>query len=380
MTTILSALVDESPSLPAEVVDTILAQFLRADPRLATAASLRGKKAASVDDKQAKLLLKESPPAYNMAKNICNACPDRMARYVTRYFGAVFTDIPSITYSNGTSTGKKSHRRKSDDTEDSDDEIGKGPSDEDWKEIDKAHSLMRELWRATPSVLQDIIPSMESEVQSPNLHLRLLAVETIGDMISGIGTGGPPPPPTLNPSAYPSQSLEAPSGVAESYNFLTTPSSSVSFLSRYHQVYEAFLSRRNDKSPLIRAAWATAVGRIMITSAGGVGLDADEELRLSKCFAECLRDVDEKVRCSAIKAIEHFDYTTLMQKLGSNGGVNDDGSVLALLAERAKRSKAAGPQRSDHVAWSDMGCGVWRDRGGQRTYGPTPRAHPFEVI
>jgi sister chromatid cohesion protein PDS5 len=339
MTMILEGLIDESQSLPSEVIDTVLAQFLRADPRLATGASTKGKKSAPVGDRQATLLLKEAPPAYNLAKNICNSCADKMARYVTRYFGAVISDAASAVYANSAAPSKKAHRRKNDDSDDEDEVAGQGPSEDDWKEIDKAHSLMRELWRSTPSVLQDIIPSMEGEVQSQNIHLRLLAVETLGDMVAGIGKGGPPPPATLNPAVYPSQSLEPYSGKPQVYNFLTTPTSPVSFISRYPQVYQTFVRRRLDKSGLIRAAWATAVGKIIMTSAGGVGLDGEEQARLLNYLAESLRDVDEKVRYSAVQAVAALDYETIVQRLGSNGGVNDEGSLLSHLAERAKDRK-----------------------------------------
>jgi len=330
MTSILATLVDETHSLPSEVIDTILAQFLRADPRVATSSVTKGKKTTQVDERQSTLLLKEAPPAYNMAKNICNSCPDRMARHVTRYFGSVIFDASSIT------TGVKKSRKSSDDL-DTDDRPER-PSEEDWQELEKAHGLLRELWRSTPAVLQDIIPSLEGELSSENVNLRVLAVETIGDMISGIGKGGPPSPAVLNPTTYPSQSVEPPER-PQTYNFLTTPTSPISFISRYHSTYPAFLNRRNDRSPLVRSAWSTAIGRILTTGAGGVGLDPEEEHKLLRYLADSLIDVDEKVRQSAVKSIENFDFDNIVQKLGSLGGVTDSGSVLVNLADRAKDRK-----------------------------------------
>ena len=335
MTSILATLVEETHNLPPEVIDTILAQFLRADPRVAASSVTKGKKAAPVDEKQATLLLKEAPPAYNMAKNICNSCPDRMARYVTRYFSSVIFDASSI--GNGTSAHSSKKGKRSSDDVGSDDKPY-GPSEEEWQEVEKAHGLLRELWRSTPAVLQDIIPSLEGELSSENTNLRLLAVETVGDMISGIGKGGPPTPVALNPATYPSQSVESPEN-PQTYNFLTTPSSPISFVSRYNATYQAFVNRRNDKSTLIRSTWATAVARVLMTSAGGVGLDTEEEQRLLKYFGDSLVDVDEKVRHNAVKAIEDFDFDSIVQKLGGPGGVNDEGSVLVNLADRAKDRK-----------------------------------------
>jgi sister-chromatid-cohesion protein PDS5 len=335
MTAILATLVDETHSLPSEVIDTILAQFLRADPRVAVSSVTKGKKTIPVDERQSTLLLKEAPPAYNMAKNICNSCPDKMARYVTRYFSTVIFDASFIT--NGASAPSKKTRKSIDDL-DSDDRPDR-PSEEDWQELEKAHGLLRELWRSTPAVLQDIIPSLEGELSSENVNLRVLAVETVGDMISGIGKGGPPPPAALNPTTYPSQSMEPPER-PQTYNFLTTPTSPISFISRYHSTYPAFLNRRNDRSPLVRSAWSTAIGRILTTGAGGVGLDPEEERKLLRYLADSLIDVDEKVRQSAVKSIENFDFDNIVQKLGSLGGVTESGSVLVNLADRAKDRKA----------------------------------------
>ena len=298
MTVVLSTLVDEAQGIPNEVTHTILAQFLRTNPRLATNGVSKGKKAGPAEESQSTLLLKEAPPAYNMAKNICNASSDKMARNITRYWSAVVVDA-SASLPNGPVTALKKSKRRVSDLMDEDDEMARMAS-QDMEEVQKAHDLLRELWRATPAVLQDIIALLENELSEENLHKRVLAVETVGDMISGIGHAGLPPIVPLNPAAYPSQSLVESS--EKQYNFLTTPSSPVSFISRYQSIYQAFLNRRNDKSSHVRAAWATAIGRIILTSAGSVGLSSDDEQQLSKFFADSLQDTDEKVRHNAVKA------------------------------------------------------------------------------
>jgi sister-chromatid-cohesion protein PDS5 len=60
---------------------------------------------------------------------------------------------------------------------------------------------------------------------------------------------------------------------------------------------------------------------------------------MSKAFADCLQDMDERVRHNAVKVIERFDYEDIIQKLGNQGGVDDAGSILANLAERVKDRK-----------------------------------------
>lgn len=333
MTVVLSILIDEAPTLSSDVVDVILAQFLLADP--VSLSSAKGKKAAVVDPKQLTLLRKEAPPAYNMAKNLCNACPEKMARLIGTYFSSVIVDFTTL----GPAPSKnRSRNRASSEAADSEDEGARGPSEEDLNDASKAHRLLRELWRCAPGVLTDIIPHLIEELGTENVQLRQLATETFGDMISGIGAAGPPPRPELNPAAYPSQSL-APLE-SRPYNFLTTPTSPNSFPSQHASAYQAFLQRKHDKSSLIRAAWTTGIGRILMTSAGGVGLDADEEQRLLKSFAECLIDSDEKVRLAAIRAIEHFEFHDIVRKLGSNGGISEPGSILSNLAQRVKDKRS----------------------------------------
>jgi sister chromatid cohesion protein PDS5 len=337
MTAILSILIDESPQVSPDVTDVILAQFLRADVTTLSTGSSKGKKSAPVDTKQSTLLMKEAPPPYNMAKNICNICSDKMARAVGSYFSTVIVDVTS-----GASVPKhRGRNRAGSDADDSDAEGQKGPSEDDLNEASKAHRLLRELWRCSPEVLQEIIPHLQEELGAENVHLRQMATETFGDMISGIGAAGPPPPPVLNPVAYPSQSLNPNAPAVGVYNFLTTPTSPKSFAVQHPAAYAAFLQRKQDKSANIRAAWTTGISRILMTSAGGVGLDPEEEQKLLRYFSETLIDSDDRVRLAAVKAIEYFGFDDIIQKLGSIGSMSDQGSILANLADRVKDRKTA---------------------------------------
>lgn len=332
MTAILVCLVDESPSLPQEAVDTIVAQFLRADPKAIGASSGKGKKNCVTDEKQSTIALRELPPAYNMAKTICNSCEDKMAREISKYFNDVILEA---------SSSSRSHRRSSGEMEDPD-ESALGPSEDDLKELYKAHRLLRELWRACPTVLQNVIPQLEAELSAENLQLRLLATETLGDVISGIGAAGPPPPPSMDPAVYLPADLSRKWGMLDvliTTNILTTPSSPQSFPQAHPHAYMSFLSRRQDKSAVVRSAWTTAIGRILTTSAGGVGLSQGEEQRLVEDLARMLNDADEKVRIAAIKAVGGFGFESAISKLGLSGGVDSAGGVLGNLAERVKDKK-----------------------------------------
>ncbi|KAI0180021.1 armadillo-type protein [Hypoxylon sp. FL1284] len=322
MTDILVTLVEESPSLPPAVLDVIMAQFLRAVPPGGH------RERADTSGKQTTLLPKDEPEAYVMAKTVCNSCPEKMARYVGQYFSEVIMDV------SGNSGHANGHK---DDDDDSDDEEGgAGPSESDFKELRKAHQLLRELWRAAPGVLPNVIPQVDAELSADNIQLRLLATETLGDMIAGIGAAGPPPSPVLDPAAYPPLKLNDEVQDRSLTSILTTPISPLSFAQTHSQAFHNFVSRRNDKSPHIRAAWTTTVGYIVSTSAGGIGLSREDELVFINGLRDKLNDSDEKVRLAAVKAIETFSFRDNVTKLAAMGGVNKEGSVLFTLADRCR--------------------------------------------
>ncbi|KAK5627649.1 hypothetical protein RRF57_003364 [Xylaria bambusicola] len=303
-----------------------MAQFLRAAPR----AGHREK--TESNGTQTTLLPKEEPEAYVMAKTVCNSCPDRMARYVGQYFSDVIMDV----------SRKGGHGNGHKDDEQSDDEaVASGPSEADFKELRKAHQLLRELWRAAPTVLPNVIPQVDAELSADDVSLRLLATETLGDMISGIGAAGPPPPPVLDPAAYPPLKLgdEAPDHPATS--ILTTPISPLSFAQTHPQAFQNFIGRRNDKSSLIRASWTTGVGYIVSTSAGGIGLSREDEATFIIGLKDKLNDSDEKVRLAAVTAIQAFSFRDIVLKLAALGGITKDGSVLYTLADRCRDKKSS---------------------------------------
>ncbi|PTB67424.1 hypothetical protein BBK36DRAFT_1135018 [Trichoderma citrinoviride] len=255
-------LIDESPgSVPASVIDAIISH-------------------KEQNGKQSTLLLKTEPPAYVMAKAICN--------------GQYFSDV--ILNASGFATAGNGARHGDDSDEE---DAHAGPSEAD----------LKKLWRAAPAVLQNVIPQLDAELSADNVHLRLIATETFGDMISGIGAAGPPPPPLMDDSP----------AVAAEANVLTKPYSPQSF------------AQKNDKTGTIRTAWVTAVGYILSTSAGGIGLSTQEESELVRALVDKLNDSEEKL----------FDFRDIILKLGILGGVEKEGSVFASLADRCRDRKPA---------------------------------------
>lgn len=328
MQELLGVLVEDAASLPPKVVDVMMAQFLRA----AAPGSGREKRDhVPLDDNQGTLLAKEEPEAYQIVRHLCQLYPDKMARFVSQYFSDVIVDATSFA-------GRHDHR-----DDGSDDEDGpSGPSESDLRELRKAHTLIREVWKAAPQILQNVVPQVDAELSADNVHLRQLATETLGDMISGIGAAGPPPPPPLDPAAYPPLRLEDDDRTdTQAANILTTPLSAISFSQTHNATFHNFLSRKNDKTAAIRAAWTTAVGYILSTSAGGIGLGREDETLLVQGIGEKLSDSDERVRLAAVKAIESFSFQDVILKLGPNGGVSKEGSVLSTLADRCRDKKPA---------------------------------------
>ncbi|CAK7267294.1 Sister chromatid cohesion protein pds5 [Sporothrix epigloea] len=338
---VLISLIEEGLNVPPKVVDIIMAQFLRA----AAPGALRDKGVPDKDELdryQSTLLLKEEPPAYQMAKLICQTCADKMTRSVAQYFSDVIIDFSGVGGGNSAGNASRSVGKgnKGSDDEQEDDEGLNGPSESDLREMRKAHLLLRELWRAAPQVLSNVVPQLEAELSADNVYLRKLASETLGDMIAGIGAAGPPPLPTIDPAAYPPYRLTDDPATLASDSILTTPSSPHSFAQSHPHVYQSFINRKNDKSALIRTAWVTAAGYILSTSAGGIGLSRDEETVLVLGLKDKLTDSDEKVRLASVKAIEAFSFRDVIAKLAPYGGVSKEGSVLSNLADRCRDRKS----------------------------------------
>lgn len=332
MTNMLSTLIDECQSLPSGVVDIILAQFLRADPGTYAAHTKKGADAEAN-------MPREMSPAYRMAQSVCNMCADKMTRYVGQYFSSVLIDA-SDSFSAAKVSKPRGKKRTHDESEDeSDDGLLTPLAGPDWREVEKAHRLLRELWRSSPDIIRNIIPQMEAEIGAEAQQLRALAVETMGDMISGIGAAGPPPPPVLDPAAYPSQSVVSSSTSIQYDNSLLAPRAPHAFAAIYPGAYQGFIDRHRDKNAQVRSAWATAAGRVLSTNGGSKGLDASQESQLLRYMSDMLCDNDEKVRLAAVEALATFDYNTLIQKLSISGGVEVQGSLLANLSDRIKDRK-----------------------------------------
>jgi len=341
MTSILECMIDETQGLPTEVIEIILAQFMRVDQALANGTSSKAKKAASAGDTdaaQSTISIASNSAAYNMAKNVANTCVDRMSRYVTLYFGNVIMNATTPATRTKHTKAHKS-RRGSSPVDDSDIDEQAGPDEEGLKQLEKAHKLLRELWRSAPGIVHNMIPQIEAELSAENVDIRIIATEAIGDMVSGIGAAGLPPATELDPAIYPAMTLSSAARDSSAWAGPSAPSAPQSFSQAHPIAYQSFLGRQKDKSPLIRAAWTKGIGRILSTSAGGIGLEAQEEKDLISYLAEKVMDTDERVRIAAIESVAQMRFLDVVNKISSTGGVSDEGSVLYNIAQLTRDRK-----------------------------------------
>ena len=75
LTKILVQVIDESSTTSPEVIDVIIAQFMRVDPGTDEHSTSRKKNPGVQGGSQSNLLQKSYPRAYEMAKTICVAVP-----------------------------------------------------------------------------------------------------------------------------------------------------------------------------------------------------------------------------------------------------------------------------------------------------------------
>ncbi|KAJ6486929.1 armadillo-type protein [Mycena sanguinolenta] len=124
---ILVALIDECQVLPADVLETVMAQFM---------------------DKNARL----DQPAYRLAVQVCNSTADKLTRHVSQYFTEII--------------------------------VAERSDDDDLTEIRTAHVLIQRLYASCPSLLPTVIPQLEEELHVEDLSLRLLVTQVLGEMFA----------------------------------------------------------------------------------------------------------------------------------------------------------------------------------------------------
>ena len=328
ITMLLNTVVDEA-NLPPDVIDIIISQFLRVDPRSSEQPTTSKKRKDEAKDKsQSTLLLKDYPPAYNLAKSVCTTCSEKMSAAISQYFSTIITSASADLADEDDGKGKVFKRALTPDSED------EKHDQESMNDLRKAHRLVRELWRACPDVLQNVLPQLELELSADTRSLRKLAVETLGDIMAGIGLAGLPDLSTLDAAVFPQPTIENADISSLSNNEVQRPAAPKPFIHVHANIFYSFMGRRIDKAAEVRIAWTKATSKILLTRAGGMGFQDEELSTLVSAQAKMLKDVDEHVRLAALQSLECFPYHAVIELLGSDNGLSDPASLLSTVADR----------------------------------------------
>ncbi|EJT99367.1 hypothetical protein DACRYDRAFT_96151 [Dacryopinax primogenitus] len=140
MTDILVALVDECNTVPQDVLEVVLAQFL------SNAVSISH--VDGIPDTEA-LRKSTTDGGRKLAIAVCTESAEKLQRYVSQYF----TDI-ILQHSKG----------------------------EDLEDLRAAHDLIKQLNRDCSGLLLNVIPQLEEELRVDELDIRLMSTETLGAM------------------------------------------------------------------------------------------------------------------------------------------------------------------------------------------------------
>lgn len=111
--------------------------------------------------------MKHKPASYRLAVDVCTATSDRLQRHVCQYFAEVITS---------TIAGS----RESDESEE-DTKKGAGKAALPASFV-SAHTLIKQVNRSVPSLLLNVIPQLEEELQAEKPEYRKLAAEVLGAM------------------------------------------------------------------------------------------------------------------------------------------------------------------------------------------------------
>ncbi|RKP23305.1 armadillo-type protein [Syncephalis pseudoplumigaleata] len=156
--------------------------------------------------------------------------------------------------------------------------------------IKGAHQLIVELYRVAPGLLLNVIPQLEEELSLSNTYLRMLATSSLGELFSARAS---------------------------------------SLVDAYPSTWKAWLSRKNDKSTMVRAAWTEYLAKLYTNHPK---LAADLNAMAESAQAKLL-DPEERVRAAACQAIGALDMDVILNHV--------DVDVLKQLGQRCRDKKVA---------------------------------------
>jgi len=254
--------------------------------------------------------VKSNPAAYRLAIDICNACEDRLKQDVCRYFNDLLIQASKAA-------GFEHDHSENSDSDESDDDRKTRKST---AELEATHMLIKGVYRVCPGLLQSVIPQLEAQLKKDQVQLRVLAVQTLGQMFSEQSFSSIPSAQTL-------KSLTA-NGVGTSNHstFYNHQPLGGDLARRYSSTWKEWIRRAKDLLPQVRLA---VVGCLKQIISKQPHLNDD----ISALFKTCLIDSDDKVRCECCKVFSELEFELVLHHL--------DVSVLKTLSGRIEDRKAS---------------------------------------
>lgn len=289
---ILLQLLEEASTLTPEVIDTLLAQFLPS-------------------------AVKKRPAAFRLAVDVCSGGSDKLQRYVCQYFAE---QIMGEIAGGGQGSGGE------DEDEEESDDGGRGRGKKGGaggktlpQSFITAHALIRQINRAVPSLLTNVIPQLEEELTTDkSFEYRQLATQVLGQMLGEkMGQGD--------------------------------------VAAKYPATWKLWVQRCRDKHWAVRVAMVESLGKIWLEHPELSGDIESESLTphsllsfmalahpRSRAPADVVRkvfnDPDDKVRLAACTLFEDIDYESATHHVPR--------SVLVDLSERCKDRKVSSIERA----------------------------------
>lgn len=226
---ILSQLVEEAQTVPADAVDVILAQFLPKN-------------------------IRTNPSAVSLAVEVCNLANDRLQRYVAQYFSEVILNAVPEEEEASEEEEDMSRKRK---------KRNASASVASSEDFIAAHELIKQINRSCPKLLTNVIPQIEQELGAADEQVRLLASTVLGEMfaerdsmtkVPGIGSLGTP-----------DKGKRRDGDIVAMMGVHTAPVVRSDLAKNFPQTWRAWLARSKDTSAQVRLAIVESFKDILLT-------------------------------------------------------------------------------------------------------------------
>ncbi|PSK33746.1 hypothetical protein C7M61_005212 [Candidozyma pseudohaemuli] len=201
-----------------------------------------------------------SHPGFTFSVAVCEGNIDKMSRQVAKLFSEMLDESATPTATTTTSTNAS------------------------FKTLDKIHKWSVQIWKHVPEMLGSIIGLIGDELTSDSEKIRVLATETIGEILA----------------------------VSENNTSHTNIDSNlIHFFTAHKSTWSSWLKKSADVSASVRCAWATLLPAIL--DSPSITTEMVNDLREN--IKKCLLDSSEKVRLASCKAIESLAFPIFTSKL-----------------------------------------------------------------